>query len=97
MQYPYWIIITSEGVLPCPVQYKHTLIERQFKSGRLGGKKTTEQTAHSKAEALQFYQRAKQQDKSPEVYIVESNKHARRRVQFRELNSIDTADNTGEK
>ena len=40
--YPYYLVISREGRLPCPIQYKHTPIEKMFISGKIGGTRTEE-------------------------------------------------------
>jgi len=54
---PYWIITTA-GRLPCPIEHKGTVIERQFKAGRSGGKRHKEETITDQRHALQMFQQA---------------------------------------
>jgi len=50
MHYPYFVVQRRVGRLECPPQYRHTSIERQFKSGRIGGTRALEAIYHTAIE-----------------------------------------------
>ena len=50
MHYPYFVVQRQVGRLECPPQYRHTPIERQFKSGRIGGTRALERIYHTAIE-----------------------------------------------
>jgi len=54
MEYPYYIVTWQEGRLPCPPQYKGTVIERQFERGQIGGSRTVEKRVQTPHEALRI-------------------------------------------
>jgi len=72
-----YIVQWHIGRLPCPAQYRHTPIERQFATGRFGGKRTIEHRTDSPTEAKEIWS----QDRfSREVYVLEQG-HCRHRIQ----------------
>ena len=72
--FPYWIIATA-GRLPCPIEHKGTVIERQFKAGRSGGKRHKEETITDQRRALQMFHQPQHCGLKPEVCVVaERNK-----------------------
>lgn len=40
--YPKWIVVSHSGRLPTPPQYRHTPIEKLFRTGKIGGTKREE-------------------------------------------------------
>jgi|19_taG_2_1085344.scaffolds.fasta_scaffold05887_4 hypothetical protein len=70
MQYPYFIVQKRTGRLPCPPEYKHTPIERQFKSGRIGGTNVNETTYHTALEVQQAENRERTGGAEVLVYVV---------------------------
>ena len=77
---PYWIITTA-GRLPSPIEDKGTVIERQFKTGRFGGKRHEEETITDQRHALQMFQQAQHCGLNPEVCVVAERNRPRGRVQ----------------
>jgi len=63
-RYPYYIIVATSGRLPTPIQYKHTPIEKMFKSGKIGGKNVQEikllDPKETQLQALQLERQGKQ-------------------------------------
>lgn len=78
--YPYWAIVTRVGRLPCPLQYKGTVIEKEFASGRLGGTKQQEQTTSDSQHALRLHHAAKRDGLEVDVYVVRSPRQPRHRL-----------------
>lgn len=70
MRYPYFIVQKRTGRLPCPPEYRHTPIERQFKSGRIGGCKVEETTYHTAREVQQAENRERIGGAEVLVYVV---------------------------
>jgi hypothetical protein len=70
MKYPYFIVQKRTGRLPCPTEYRHTPIERQFKSGRIGGSKVTEDVYHIALEVQQAENRERRDGAEVFVYVV---------------------------
>jgi hypothetical protein len=73
---PYWIIATA-GRLPCPIAHKGTVIERQFKTGRFGGKRHKEETITDQRRALQMFHQPQHCGLKPEVCVVAERNRAR--------------------
>lgn len=78
-EYPYYVVVVRSGRLAdfCPPQYRHTPIEKQFKSGRIGGTKTTEYKVTDKEEAKRIALRA---EGEVDVYTVPRMGAPRERV-----------------
>lgn len=81
-QYPYYIVQTREGRLPCPPQYKHTVIEKEFTSGRIGGRKLKEETSTDPQEVYALWLRSNRQ---ATIYEVPARNRQRRRVRIDEI------------
>jgi hypothetical protein len=90
-RYPYWLVQTRVGRLAghlhCFPQYRGTPIERQIKSGHIGGSTIVEQRTCDPRQALQWLQREKSRGKDVEVYVVEGFNRPRRKLgdPYREL------------
>lgn len=82
MNYPYYIVQTREGRLPCPPQYKHTSIEKEFTSGRIGGKKTLEDRTTDLDEVYALWLRS---NRRADIYEVARPNSPRRRMRIEEV------------
>lgn len=79
MNYPYYIVTWQEGRLPCPPQYKGTVIQRQFDKGHIGGRRNIEKKVQTPKEALQLLR----QDRfNRTVYQVASRNSCRKRIRL---------------
>lgn len=70
MKYPYFIVQRLTGKLPCPPEYRHTSIERQFKSGRIGGSNLKETICHTAEETQRAVLEARRNSAEVRVYVV---------------------------
>jgi hypothetical protein len=80
MTYPYYIVIHYEGRLPVPLQFRGTVLAKQFETGRIGGLKAVEKVVTSSAEALRVFRQMKMQDSRTEVYEVTSPNKPRHKI-----------------
>jgi len=85
MNYPYYIITWQEGKLPCPPQYRGTVIQRQFDKGHIGGRRNVEKRVTTPQEALRIFNQDRTQRT---VYEVKSPQTQRRRLRYEELQRL---------
>ena len=71
-QYPYWIVQSRIGRLPCPIQYKHTPVEKIFKSGKIGGTRTEEKRCFTPQATQQFAAKEERNGKTVEVLFIQA-------------------------
>ena len=81
MNYPYYIITKREGRLPCPPQYRGTVIAKEFTSGRIGGTRNVEHRTEDPQEAYAAWLRDRM---NTTIYEVNMG-GPRRRVRAEEL------------
>ena len=85
MKSPYFIVTWNEGRLPCPPQYRGTVIQKQFDNGQIGGKRLIEKTVESAQEAFRLLC----QDRMKRtVYVVDVQRPQRRRLRFNEIERL---------
>jgi hypothetical protein len=82
MNYPYFIVSWYEGRLPCPPQYRGTVIAKQFNNGQIGGKRLCEKQTECPQEAYNLWAKDRF---NRSVIIVERRGGQRRRVRIEEL------------
>jgi hypothetical protein len=46
MKYPYYIVQGFKGRLQCPLQHRHTPVEKMFHNGKIGGSKMHERVCY---------------------------------------------------
>jgi hypothetical protein len=85
MDYPHYIVTWSEGRLPCPPQYRGTVIQRQFDNGRIGGRKNIEKRVQTASEAFRMLC---QDRMNRTVYEVPARNRYRRRLRFSEIERL---------
>ena len=82
--YPYWLVITRHGKIPVPLEYRGTVIAKEFISGRIGGVSLTEKTFTNPKDTLASFYDAKRRNEKPEVYVIEGRNQPRMRLQYPE-------------
>jgi len=82
MNYPYYIVTWHEGRLPCPLQYRGTVIAKQFTSGHIGGKRHVEKRTDNPREAYRLWNLGRA---DRVVYEVADRNRPRRRMRTEEL------------
>jgi hypothetical protein len=79
-QYPYWIVESRTGRLAefVPLQYRHSPIEKMFKSGKIGGTRNSEEQFGDCEEAQRHAFSEERDGKQVEVLVVFSPQSSRR-------------------
>lgn len=85
MEYPHYIVTWIEGRLPCPPQYRGTVIQREFDRGRIGGRRMVEKAVQTPQEALRILNKDRM---SRTVYEVASPRMCRRRLRHDEATRL---------
>jgi len=70
-RYPYFVVQRRVGRIQCPLQYRRTAIEKQFRSGRIGGCRVEEETHYTAQDTQQAVLRAQRDSLEVFVYVVE--------------------------
>lgn len=85
MKHPHYIVTWSEGRLPCPPQYRGTVVQKEFDKGRIGGRRNIERRVETPQEALRLLN----EDRFNRiVYEVASPRTYRRRLRHDEVARI---------
>ena len=85
MNYPYYIVTWHEGRLPCPPQYRGTVIQKQFDNGQIGGKRMLEEKTDDPQVAYATWSRDRFKRR---IYVVERQGGQRRVMRSTELQHI---------
>ena len=87
MNYPKFIITWTEGRIPCPPQYRGTVIAKQFTSGHIGGKRVKEHTTDDPMEAVREYNKDLW---NRTAYMIPERGRQRQRIRIEQLLKMAT-------
>ena len=81
-EYPYWVVVERTGRLRncVPPHLRHTPIDRMMRTGKIGGKKTVENTHTNFLQACLSAGMAERVRKEVDIYVVEGPRSHRRRL-----------------
>ena len=78
MNYPYYVAVIRSGRLETPLQYRHTPIDRMFKTGKIGGTKNREISSEDPMEIQVRALAEERSGKTVEIYYVANPNRPRR-------------------
>jgi hypothetical protein len=82
MRYPYWVVISRKGRLGdvIPLKYRHTVIEKMLKSGKIGGTSSYEKRFQDFSNARDWGLQQLRYGVEVSFYIIDRANSPRRRL-----------------